>query len=194
MTDERQAQDVVLEMKDTSELMVDLAYSSVFYGSEGIAKEVHELEEDMGELLTELQRRVLEAVRNDELTNDHAMVLLRVAQSAEIIANSALEIADVVLRDVGLHPGLKAAIRESDSMITKVNLAPASTMVGRSLRDLELETETGMRVLAVKRRGRWNSGVEGDFVLQADDLLIASGPLEAEEEFLAVASGDQSID
>lgn len=194
MTDERQAQDVVLEMKDTSELMVDLAYSSVFYGSEGIAKEVHELEEDMGELLTELQRRVLEAVRNDELTNDHAMVLLRVAQSAEIIANSALEIADVVLRDVELHPVLKAAIRESDSMITKVNLAPASTMVGRSLRDLELETETGMRVLAVKRRGRWNSGVEGDFVLQADDLLIASGPLEAEEEFLAVASGDQSID
>ena len=102
--------------------------------------------------------------------------------------------ADVVLRDVELHPVLKAAIRESDSMITKVNLAPASTMVGRSLRDLELETETGMRVLAVKRRGRWNSGVEGDFVLQADDLLIASGPLEAEEEFLAVASGDQSID
>lgn len=193
MTDERSAQDVVLEMKDTSELMVDLAYSSVFYDSEGIAKEVLELEEDMGELLTELQRRVLEAVRTDELTNDHAMVLLRVAQSAEIIANSALEIADVVLRDVELHPVLRAAIHESDSMITKVTLDPASEMCGRGLRDMELETETGMRVLAVKRKGRWHTGVEGDFVLHEQDLIIATGPYEAEEEFLAVASGAQPL-
>ncbi|MGB1586154.1 MAG: potassium channel family protein [Thermoplasmatota archaeon] len=188
------AQELVLEMKDTSELMVDLAYSSVFYHSEGIAKEVLGLEENMGELLTELQRRVLEAVRADELTNDHAMVLLRVAQSAEIIANSALEIADVVLRDVELHPVLRAAIHESDSIITKVTLDPDSSMCNRSLRDLELETETGMRILAVKRAGRWYTGVEGDFVLHAEDLLIGSGPLEAEEEFLAVSHGEQRID
>lgn len=191
---ETTAQDLVLEMKDTSELMVDLAYSSVFYHSEGIAKEVLELEENMGDLLTDLQKRVLEAVRNDELTNDHAMVLLRVAQSAEVIANSALEIADVVLRDVELHPVLKAAIHESDSMITKVSLTPGSSMCDRTLRDLELETETGMRILAVKRGTRWHTGVEGDFVLHAEDLLIASGPLEAEAEFLAVAHGEQRID
>ncbi len=188
MTDRVQAvQDLVLEMKDTSELMVDLAYSSVFYDSDSIAKEVVGLEETVGEYLTELQRQALEAVREGELPIDHAIVLLRVAQGAEVIANSAMEIADMVLRDVEMHPVLQQAIHESDSMITKVSIAGTSSLVGRTLGELELETETGMRVLAVKRRGRWKTGVDGAFKLEADDLMVASGPLSAEEEFLALA-------
>lgn len=183
-----QVEELVLEMKDTSELMVDLAYSSVFYDSEGIAKEVLGLEEEVGNQLTQLQRLSLEAVRDGTLSIDHAMVLLRVAQAAEVIANSALEIADVVLRDVELHPVLSHAIKASDSIITKVKLTPDSELCGKSLRDLELETETGMRVLAVKRGGRWKTGVEGNFKPQPEDLLIATGPAEAEQEFLALAA------
>jgi len=184
----KEVEDILLEMKDTSEMMVDLAYSSVFYDSEGIAHEVQELEEEMGEQLTLLQRRSLEAVQAGELDIDHALILIRVAQAAEVIANSALEIADVVLRDVELHPILSQAIQDSDSSITKVRLQAQSPLCGQSLRELELETETGMRILCVKRQGRWNSRVDGAFVLEADDLLIATGPLEAEEEFLSQAA------
>ncbi len=177
-------EELLLEMKDTSELMVDLAYSAVFYHSEAIAREVRELEEDVGEDLTRLQRLTLEAVEDGALNVDTALVLIRVAQGAEVIANSALEIADVVLRDVELHPVLAEAIRTSDSTITKVTLHGDSEFAGTTLRESEFETETGMRVLAVKRHARWHSGVEGDFRLEADDLLVASGALEAEQEFL----------
>lgn len=180
----RRIEELLLEMKDTSELMVDLAYSAVFYHSQSIAKEVAELEEDVGEALTELQRLTLEAVAAGGLPVDTAMVLIRVAQGAEVIANSALEIADVVLRDVELHPVMAEAIRMSDSTITKVTLHPRSEFAGRTLRESEFETETGMRVLAVKRDARWRSGVDGDFRLEAGDLVVASGPQEAEEELL----------
>lgn len=190
----QRVEEILLEMKDTSELMVDLAYSSVFYDSQGIAHEVLELEEEVGEHLTEIQRLSLEAVRDGELSIDHAMVLLRVAQGAEVIANSALEIADVILRDVELHPVLAETIRESDSSVTKVNVAETSAYQQRSLGDLELETETGMRVLAVKRRGRWHTGVEGDFVLHAADLLVAAGPEEAIEAFLNAADPEREQD
>lgn len=180
----RRIEDLLLEMKDTSELMVDLAYSAVFYHSESIAREVRELEESVGENLTDLQRLTLEAVGSGSLTVDTALVLIRVAQGAEVIANSALEIADVVLRDVELHPVLAEAIRTSDSTITKVTVDAGSEFAGRTLRASEFETETGMRVLAVKRHARWHSGVEGDFRLEAGDLLVAMGPAEAEEELL----------
>ncbi len=177
-------EELLLEMKDTSELMVDLAYSAVFYHSQSIAKEVAELEEDVGEHLTQLQRLTLEAVEAGTLPVDTALVLIRVAQGAEVIANSALEIADVVLRDVELHPVLAEAIRTSDSTITKATIHAESEFAGKTLRQAEFETETGMRVLAVKRHARWQSGVEGDFRLEANDLLIATGPQEAEHEFL----------
>ncbi len=178
-------EDLLLDMKDTSELMIDLAYSALFYGSKQIAQEVRTLEQDVDDTLLELQRAALDAVKQDALTTDEALVLLRVAQGAETFANSALEIADVVLRDVELHPVLRASIQESDSTITKVTLATTSEFVDQSLRDLELETDTGMRIIAVRRGRNWKSRVHGDFLLRADDLIVATGPHEAEEAFLA---------
>lgn len=188
MSDVARVKELLLIMKDTSELMVDLAYSSVFYQSESIANEVAGLEEEVGDYLTELQRLSLEAVREGDLDIDQALLMIRVAQTAELIANSALEIADVVLRDVGLHPVLVQAIRESDSAITKVVLQKRSGFADQKLRDLELESETGMRILAVKRSGRWHTGVTGTFQIEAEDLLIAAGPADAVEPFIAACA------
>lgn len=180
----RRVEELLLEMKDTSELMVDLAYSALFYDSQSIAREVQELEEDVGDKLTELQRRTLDAVAQGRIGPDHAFVLLRVAQGAETIADSALEIADVVLRDVELHPVIQESIRESDSTITQAAVHPTSPFAGRSLRESQLETETGMRILAVKRGKAWHSRIDGDFRLEPGDLVVATGPWGAEAEFL----------
>lgn len=182
-----EVQELLLQMKDTSELMVDLAYSALFYDSRPLANEVETMEEEMGEHLTNLQRQTLQAVQEGTLSQDHAMVLLRVAQTAEIIANAALEITDVVLRDVELHPVIAQSIRDSESTVTKVQLHPGSPLISRSLSDMELETDSGMRILAVKRAGRWRMGVDGTFVLRSEDLLIAMGPLAAEAAFLQLA-------
>lgn len=174
----------LIEMKDTSELMVDLAYSSVFFDSNKLAEAVAELELEMGEGLLRLQKMVLERVKSGELPIDNALIALRVAQAAEVIANSALEIADVVLRDVELHPVLAESIRGSDSSVTKVVVHDNSQFAGPTLRDTEMETETGMRILAVRRGTRWHKKIRGGFRLRADDLVIAIGPEEAISEFL----------
>ncbi len=189
-------EEILLDMKDTSDLMLDLAYSSIFYGSRDLARQVVSLEEEVGEEFTQIHRLILEAVRANELSIDHGMVLGRIAGTAEDLANASMEIADVILRDVELHPVLKEAIRTSDSATTKVTLHPDSEYVGQTLGELELESETGMRVLSVKRGKRWNVGVGGRFRLQANDLLIAVGPEEAIEDFVALAdpSGDSADD
>ena len=42
---------MLAEAKDTSELMVDLAYASVYFGDTDMAEEVDELEETMNDLV-----------------------------------------------------------------------------------------------------------------------------------------------
>ena len=177
------ADDLILTMKDTSEQMVDLAYTALFYDSRALAEEVQQMEEELDETLADLQHLILEAVRAGELDVEAAWVLLRVAQGAETIANSALEIADVVLRDMELHPVIQASIQESDTTVTKVRLDAASEFASKSLRELELEAETGMRIVAVKRGRHWQTKVTGDLVLEPDDVIVATGPWDAEEEF-----------
>ena len=47
---------MLLELKDTSELMIDLAYSSLLYNNREIAEEVFQMEEALDEMATEIQK------------------------------------------------------------------------------------------------------------------------------------------
>ena len=58
-------EDIVLEIKDKSELMVDLAYSSLLYDNKIIAKEVYDLEDQIDGLYQNIQMITLENVKNN---------------------------------------------------------------------------------------------------------------------------------
>ena len=100
----KSTEDIVLEIKDRSELMVDLAYSSLLYDNKTIAKEVYDLEDLIDNLFQMIQKDTLEGVKNGKLSIDSALTLIRLAQAGEEIPDAAQEIADVELRDVELHP------------------------------------------------------------------------------------------
>jgi uncharacterized protein with PhoU and TrkA domain len=69
---------------------------------------------------------------------------------------------------------------------------PGSPADGRSLKDLRLETETGMFVLGIQRGVRWTYMPRGTFVLRAGDRLISVGPEEGEEELILLC-GEQAV-
>ncbi|MFO7966695.1 MAG: RNB domain-containing ribonuclease, partial [Archaeoglobaceae archaeon] len=52
----RTVKDLLVEIKDTSELMIDLAYSAVFFDNDDIAEEVISLEKNMVDYLKEIRR------------------------------------------------------------------------------------------------------------------------------------------
>ena len=56
--------DVLIEMKDISELAVDLAYSAVLFESSAIADEVIELEEQMNDLVYQARITSMPPCRN----------------------------------------------------------------------------------------------------------------------------------
>ncbi|MCK4415963.1 MAG: potassium channel protein, partial [Thermoplasmatales archaeon] len=155
---EKTAEDIVLEIKDKSELMVDLAYSSVLYDNKTIAEEVYDLENLVDNLYRALQKKSLEDVKNGEHSIDDALTLLRIAHAGEQIADAAQEIADVELRDVESHPILKMSIRESDVVFTRVEVDSQSILCGKTLGQLKLASETGMMVIAMRHKDKWLYG------------------------------------
>jgi uncharacterized protein with PhoU and TrkA domain len=174
-------EDILLEMKDTSELMIDLAYSALLYDNEEIARHVMELEEKVDEWDQQVQRMAVERAIEDRDV-EKALVFIRLADSIENIADGAVLIADVVLRDIEPHPVVAAALRESDTTITTVEVPPESPLVGKTLGGTKLASETGMWVIAIRRRDGWIYGPDEDTRIEAGDLLIVRGPIEGEEE------------
>jgi uncharacterized protein with PhoU and TrkA domain len=133
----------LVELKDTSELMMDLAYSSVLLNSRELAEEVQELEERVDSLHTEFELLVLSSGFKPEESKDF-LGLIRLGVVAERIADAAAEISEVVLRGLKPHPVLKLVIEEAEETVTRVQVVKKSSFVGKRLRDVQLPEETGV--------------------------------------------------
>jgi uncharacterized protein with PhoU and TrkA domain len=179
-------EDILVEMKDTSELMVDLAYSALLYNNSEIAEEISELEERIDKMNRILQRKVTDRTIKTKDVN-RALAYIRLGGSLEMIADAAFDIANVVLRDVEPHPILKKSVHDSDAVVTRLSIQDSSILNGRTIGDLKIAENTGMWINAIKRGSQWIYGPESDTMLKAGDVLFASGPPEG-EEYLRKAS------
>lgn len=174
------------DLKNTSELMMDLAYSSILLNSMDLAEEVQRLEEYVDKLHTDFELRVL----TSKFTKEEAkgfLGLIRLGVAAEKIADSAAQISEVILRGLEPHPILKMVIREAEETIANVRVTKKSTLVNKTLRDARIPKETGMWVLAI-RRGEKCVRPKPDTVIESGDILIASGYAEGVEDLKKLAS------
>lgn len=174
-------------LKDTSELMIDLAYSSILFNSRELAEEVQMLEEHFDDLHTEFEFLVLSSGFKPEESKNF-LGLIRLGVAAEKIADAAAEIAEVVLRGLKPHPVLRLVIDEAEETVTRVRVSKRSSLVGKKLREAKIPEETGMWVLVIRRRRKWMRP-EPRTVIRAGDTLIASGYAEGEEDLMKLASG-----
>ena len=95
--------DLLTEMKDTSELIVDLAYSAVKFDSEDMAKEVRELEFKMDKLLYQIRLAAMLAARTPK-DAEQLSGILQVAAAAENISNAAGDIANLLESEIAIRP------------------------------------------------------------------------------------------
>ncbi len=181
--------DKLAELKDTSELMIDLAYSSLLLNSRHLAEEVQCLEEQMDELHTEFEQLVLSSGFEPNESKDF-LGLIRLGVATEQIADAASEIAEVVLRELRPHPVLQLAIEEAEETVAKIQVSPDSSLVGKTLRQAQIHEETGMWILAIRRGNTWLRP-KPNIIIEQNDILIASGYAEGEEDLEKLATSNK---
>jgi uncharacterized protein with PhoU and TrkA domain len=179
------AVDILVEMKDLAEAAVGLAYSSLLFNNRALAAEVGALEARSDQLHDELESWVLRAAP-EARDPDELRGLLRLGSAGEYMCDAARDMTWYVERGEPLHPVVQMALEETEETSAETVVQPGSPAEGRSLKDLRVETETGMFVLAVQRGARWNYRPRGTFVLHEGDRLISIGPEEGEEELWAL--------
>ena len=186
------AVDILVELKDLAEVAVGLAYSSLLFNNKSLAAEVGAMEARSDILHDELESWVLRAA--PEARNpDELRGLLRLGSASEYVCDSARDMTWYVEHDEPLHPVVQMALEETEETFAETVVEDGSNADGKSLRDLRVETETGMFVLAVQRGSRWTYRPRARFVLKAGDRLISVGPEEGEEELLELCSAGHPV-
>src|SRR4051794_1179091 len=171
----RNLRTMLSEAVDTSELMVDLAYASLYFGDPDMAEEVGELEDYMNELVHDMRAKCILAVRNPRDAEAMASVL-QVISAVERIANDAVNITRIVTHRLGIPRELVADLSLAEEVSHRVLVREGSHMAHRPLSALELPIATGMRVMAIRRGREWVGEVEGTTILTPGDVLFLEGP------------------
>ena len=184
---------ILIEMKNISELMIDLAYSAVIYNNKEIAEEVMYLGEMVRSLNIQLQRRAIEKAIVEKSV-DEPLVVIRMGDVAEDMAEAAIELAYVVLKEIEPHPILKESLKEFDITIVRFRVHESSALVGKSLGSVRLASETGMWVIAIKRGEKWLFGPDESTVINVNDIVIAKGPLEGARKLKKICHTGMDVD
>ncbi|MCU1450818.1 MAG: PhoU [Acidimicrobiales bacterium] len=170
----RNLKTMLSEAKDTSELMIDLAYAALYFGDPDMAEEVNELEDHLSDLVHEMRAVSILAARSPRDADAMASVL-QVASAIERLGNSAVDISRIVTHRLGIPRALVADLSTAEEVSHRVRVRDGSEMAGRALCDLELPVEVGMSVVAIRREHDWITDVDGDEVLVPGDVLFLQG-------------------
>jgi uncharacterized protein with PhoU and TrkA domain len=175
------------EVKDLSGLMLNLAYSSVFFESKEIAKEVIILYNDIEGLEERLYVHLFAASRGQA---KRLISVIDIVESSKFVANAARNLAEMILEGADLHPVIKQALRESDESITRATIKSKSIIKGKTLGDLKLRTETGANIIAIKRGAKWIFDPKKSTTIEKGDILIAVGSMESCKRIQSISSGE----
>jgi len=165
--------DLLTEMKDISELIIDLGYSAVLFNSKEMAEEVKYLEVRMDKLNYDIRMMAMMAARTKEDAEQLAGIL-QVAEAAESISNAAGDIISL-LDDEKTGPILPEILKKADEKLFRIQISKDSKACEKIIGDLKVESETGMRLIAIRRDDCWIYNPQSDTSLKANDWLIARG-------------------
>lgn len=177
---------MLAKLKDVSEMMVDLGYSALIYGNEEIADHVLQMEETIDKLHIEFELAILEL--KETRPPKGLLGSIRLATAAEQLADAASLMAGIVKKGVRAHPIIRMAMEKAEETIVVTNIAETSIIAGKSLGELGLEDDIGMRIIAVKRAESWTYNPADSFILNPGDLIIARGYTEGREKLLTLAN------
>ncbi len=183
--------ELLREMKNICELIVDLAYSAILFNSKEIAEEVKYLEVRMDKLNYQIRIMAMLAARSAEDAEKMAGIL-QIAQAAETISNAAGDIVKLLSYKL-THPILPHLIKESDEVIRKMTIHKNSAAVNKKIGELRISSETGVRILAIRRKNKWIYGPKGDITLKENDILICIGPEEGLNQLNKLLKGEIEV-
>jgi uncharacterized protein with PhoU and TrkA domain len=184
--------EALTEMKDVSEIMIDLAYSSALFNSHELAEEVMELEKRVDYLDYIIDMNVMLAARDAE-DAEHLTAVTSVAAATNKISDAAADIAAIVLKNIGIHPIVRKAFQQVEERLARAIVKQDSIFVNKTLGELELAAKIGVDVIAIRRLQEWKIDPDDKEKILENDVLIARGAPHGIDELKDLASGKLKV-
>jgi len=180
--------DLLVEMKNLSELMIDLAYSAALFNDKELAEDVIELESRIDTLAYLLDMEIMIAAR-DAKDAETLIGVSTVATAADKISDAAADIAAIVTRNIGIHPIIGEIFEKVEERLMKATVKEGSVIAGKRIDELDLAARMGVDIIAIRRNKDWILDPDETVHVFLGDILITRGAPMGIKEFKDLAEG-----
>jgi uncharacterized protein with PhoU and TrkA domain len=178
--------DLFLEMKNLSELMIDLAYSAALFNDRELAEDILELENRVDTLDYLLEMTIMIAARDAHDAEALAGVSA-VASAADKISDAAADIAAIVTQNIGVHPIVSQVFEKVEERLMQAKVSADSSLAGQRVGELDLAARMGVDIIALRRDKDWIINPEKTERIRSGDVLIVRGVHSGIKEFKGLA-------
>ncbi|MFX0070121.1 MAG: potassium channel family protein [Candidatus Hermodarchaeota archaeon] len=168
--------DIIREMKQNIDLMIDLAYSAIKFGSKEIADEAYRLEIRIHELTYLLNFQIIQTNAGgfDEAKKLEPIVVM--GYSIDKISDALADIARVVYINSDITDFTQLFWKDVPEPIVKITVKPGCEFINRIRKELHFRSQYGVDLIAIKRKDKWLLSKEEEVL--TDDILIIKGEFE----------------
>ncbi|MCD6399522.1 hypothetical protein J7L85_01895, partial [candidate division WOR-3 bacterium] len=165
--------EMLMRMRDLSDLMVDLGYASILQDDLELAQQVNNIKREIRDLTYEMRISAIYAAKGlskEEIPQIAS--LLQIGVAVKEISDGIDDMVEIVSR--GVHPIVKAAYRR-DTIIKMMIIEKSSRLEGKSLEKARIPEETGFLIKAIKRKDGWIFEPESKTILKSGDIIFLKG-------------------
>ncbi|MCX8153565.1 MAG: potassium channel protein [Candidatus Bathyarchaeota archaeon] len=185
--------ELLLEMKNLSELMIDLAYSAALFNDRDLAEDVLELESRIDTLAYLLDIEIMIAAR-DAKDAESLIGVSTVAAAADKISDAAADIAAIVTRKIGVHPIVGEIFEKVEERLMKATVKEGSVIIGKKIGELKSSIKMSVDVIAIRRSKDWIINPSKTERIFLGDVLITRGAPLGISEFKKLIEGRSTVE
>ncbi len=175
--------EILREMKKNIDLMIDLSYSAIKFGSKGMAEETYKIEQRIHELTFLLNFQIIQTQPRgiDQAKELEPIVVM--GYSIDKISDALSDIARVVYLNSDISKFTQLLWNFVPEPIVKITINEGCEFIGENRKNIHFRSIYGVDLIAIRRKNKWI--FNRDEIIQIDDILIVKGeikPLEVLKE------------
>ncbi|MFX1313061.1 MAG: potassium channel family protein [Promethearchaeota archaeon] len=170
--------DIIREMKQSIDLMIDLAYSALKFGSKELADEVYNIEQRIHELTFLLNFQIIQAHPRGLQGAKKLEPIVVMGYAIDKISDALSDIARVVYinNDISYFVQLFSDISYVPEPIVKIVVSQGCGFIGQIRKDIHFRSKHGVDLIAIRRGNKWFFN-KNEKVLKGD-ILIVKGEIQ----------------
>ena len=170
--------DIIREMKQDIDLMIDLAYSAIKFGSKELADEAYKIEQRIHELTFLLNFQIIQTQPGGIKEAKQLEPVVVMGYSIDKISDALSDIARVVYinSDISYFIQLLGDISYVPEPIVKIVVNKNCSFIDQARKDIHFRSMHGVDLIAIRRKNKWLFGKDEKVLL--NDILIVKGEIQ----------------